>query len=52
MFSYLALSGALSGLRAEGAAPQPPANLLGDFGGGGLICAFGIVLALMERHTR
>ncbi|XP_042899564.1 alpha-methylacyl-CoA racemase isoform X3 [Parasteatoda tepidariorum] len=30
--------------------PQAPINLLGDFAGGGLICALGICLALLERH--
>lgn len=30
--------------------PLPPVNLLGDFAGGGLMCAFGIVLALFERN--
>eukprot|EP00511_Aplanochytrium_stocchinoi_P000042 CAMPEP_0204822056 /NCGR_PEP_ID=MMETSP1346-20131115/238_1 /ASSEMBLY_ACC=CAM_ASM_000771 /TAXON_ID=215587 /ORGANISM="Aplanochytrium stocchinoi, Strain GSBS06" /LENGTH=387 /DNA_ID=CAMNT_0051948071 /DNA_START=1643 /DNA_END=2803 /DNA_ORIENTATION=- len=49
--NYIALSGVLSALRSAGQKPQPPANLLGDFGGGGLICAFGILLALMERQN-
>lgn len=29
--------------------PTPPINLAADFGGGGLMCAFGILLALLER---
>jgi len=29
--------------------PTPPVNLAADFGGGGLMCAFGIVLALYNR---
>ncbi|GFV35501.1 alpha-methylacyl-CoA racemase [Trichonephila clavipes] len=33
-----------------GKKPQPPINLMGDFAGGGLICALGICLALLERH--
>mmetsp|Transcript_18015 Transcript_18015/g.23535 ORF Transcript_18015/g.23535 Transcript_18015/m.23535 type:complete len:272 (+) Transcript_18015:131-946(+) len=48
--NYIALSGILSTLRSQGQKPQPPVNLLGDFGGGGLICAFGILLALIERQ--
>lgn len=48
--NYIAQSGVLSALRREGEPPLPPANLLGDFGGGGLICAFGILLALIERQ--
>lgn len=37
-------------LKAEGGRPMPPVNALSDFGGGGLMCALGIVLALLERH--
>lgn len=47
--NYLALSGALSLCRRKGEKPLPPCNLLGDFAGGGLLCAFGILLALLER---
>lgn len=47
--NYLAVSGILSQLgRAEGP-PYAPANILADFAGGGLMCAFGILLALFER---
>ena len=49
--NYIALSGVLSALRKAGEKPMPPANLLGDFGGGGLLCAFGVLLALIERQT-
>jgi len=48
--NYIALSGALSLFRRKGERPVPPCNLLGDFAGGGLLCAFGIVLALFERE--
>lgn len=48
--NYIALSGALSLFRREGEKPLPPCNFLGDFAGGGLICALGILLALMERE--
>ena len=46
---YIALSGALSLFGRPGAKPLPPVNLLGDFAGGGMLCALGIVLALFER---
>lgn len=49
--NYIALSGALSLFRRKGEKPLPPCNLLGDFAGGGMLCAFGILLALVERHT-
>jgi alpha-methylacyl-CoA racemase len=47
--NYLAVSGILSRLGRPNERPQPPANLLGDFAGGGLMCAFGIVMALFAR---
>jgi len=47
--NYIALSGALSLFRRKGERPLPPCNILGDFAGGGMLCAFGILLALMER---
>ncbi|WP_028320074.1 CaiB/BaiF CoA transferase family protein [Desulfatiglans anilini] len=46
---YIAVSGALSLFRRKGEKPLPPCNLLGDFAGGGLLAAFGILLALIER---
>ncbi|QBR01133.1 CaiB/BaiF CoA transferase family protein [Paraburkholderia pallida] len=46
--NYLALSGVLSGIgRAEGA-PVPPLNLVGDYGGGGMLLALGVVAALLN----
>jgi alpha-methylacyl-CoA racemase len=48
--NYIALSGALSLFRRKGERPLPPCNLLGDFAGGGMLCAFGILLALIERQ--
>ncbi|XP_066255346.1 alpha-methylacyl-CoA racemase [Euwallacea similis] len=48
--NYLALSGLLSLLGRKGEKPMFPVNLLADFGGGGLMCALGIVLALLERE--
>ncbi len=47
--NYIALSGALSLFRRKGERPLPPANLLGDFAGGGMLCAMGILLSLFER---
>lgn len=47
--NYIALSGALSLFRRKGERPLPPCNLLGDFAGGGMLCAMGILLALIER---
>lgn len=47
--NYLALSGLLSLLGRKEDRPTPPINLLADFAGGGLMCAFGITLSLFER---
>jgi alpha-methylacyl-CoA racemase len=49
--NYIALSGALGATGRRGEAPVPPANFLGDFGGGGLLLAFGIVAALLECRS-
>lgn len=43
--------GLLSLLGRKGERPYPPINLLADFAGGGLLCALGIVMALLERQT-
>ncbi|RJR32488.1 MAG: CoA transferase [Desulfobacteraceae bacterium] len=48
--NYIALSGALSLFRRKGDRPLPPCNLLADFAGGGMLCALGILLALVERQ--
>ncbi len=47
---YIAVAGSLSLFRREGEPPLPPANVLGDFAGGGLLCALGILLALTARE--
>lgn len=47
--NYLALTGVLGALGPRSAPPPPPLNVVGDFGGGGLLLAFGIVSALLER---
>lgn len=44
--NYIALSGVLSTIGKAGEPPVPPVNYLGDFGGGGLLLAFGLVCAL------
>lgn len=48
--NYLALSGALSLIGDTDGPPLPPANLLADFAGGGLLLAFGVLAALYERR--
>jgi alpha-methylacyl-CoA racemase len=48
---YIARAGALHALGRAGGPPQFPANLLGDFGGGGMVMAYGICAALVERAT-
>ena len=49
---YLNLfSGILSLFGRKNEKPTAPVNLAADFGGGGLMCALGIVMALFERHT-
>ncbi len=47
--NYIAIAGVLSQIVAPGGGPVPPLNLVADFGGGGLLAAFGIVAALFER---
>jgi len=46
--NYIALSGALHAIGRAGERPVPPLNLVGDFGGGGMFLAYGIVCALLE----
>ncbi len=46
--NYVALSGVLSGIGRAGAAPMPPLNLVGDYGGGGMLLALGVVAALLN----
>jgi alpha-methylacyl-CoA racemase len=47
--NYISLAGPLAHIGRAGQLPTPPLNLLGDFGGGGLLLAFGIACALAER---
>lgn len=46
--NYIALSGALAAIGRPGSPPVPPLNLIGDFGGGGMLLALGLVSALLE----
>jgi alpha-methylacyl-CoA racemase len=47
--NYIALAGALEPIGRRGEKPLPPLNLVGDFGGGGMLLAYGIACALIER---
>ena len=47
---YIALSGALHAIGRAGDAPVPPLNLVGDFGGGGMLLAFGIACGIIEAR--
>ncbi len=47
--NYLAVSGVLSQLGRKDEPPYAPANIVADFAGGGLICTFGILAALISR---
>jgi alpha-methylacyl-CoA racemase len=48
--NYIALAGVLHAIGRKGEAPVPPLNLVGDFGGGGMLLAFGMVCALLARE--
>lgn len=48
--NYVALTGALAAFGTPGEPPPPPLNLVGDYGGGAMYLAFGIVAALFERE--
>lgn len=48
--NYIALAGALEPIGRAGQPPLPPLNLVGDFGGGGMFLAFGVVCALLEAQ--
>ena len=46
--NYIALAGALAHFGRAGGKPTPPINMVGDFGGGGMMLAFGMVNALLN----
>ena len=48
--NYIAIAGALASVRPVDGVPVPPLNLVGDYGGGSLFAAFGIMAALWERE--
>jgi len=48
--NYIALTGALHGIGHAGGKPVPPLNLVGDFGGGALYLAFGVVCGILEAR--
>uniref|UniRef100_A0A1L8DZL2 Putative l-carnitine dehydratase/alpha-methylacyl-coa racemase n=1 Tax=Nyssomyia neivai TaxID=330878 RepID=A0A1L8DZL2_9DIPT len=49
--NYMAISGILSFLGRKNEKPTAPLNLIADFAGGGLMCAFGILAALLARQN-
>src|SRR3954465_3437127 len=48
--NYIALAGVLHAFGRKGEAPLPPLNLVGDFGGGGMLLGFGVVCGLLEAQ--
>jgi alpha-methylacyl-CoA racemase len=48
---YIALSGALWSIGRSAEPPVPPLNLVGDFGGGGMMLAFGVLAAVVEARS-
>jgi alpha-methylacyl-CoA racemase len=49
--NYIALAGVLGAIGRAGETPVPPLNLVGDFGGGGMLLAFGIACGVIEART-
>ena len=49
--NYIALSGVLHGCGREGQPPTPPLNLVGDFGGGGMMLGFGLLAAIIHARA-
>jgi alpha-methylacyl-CoA racemase len=49
--NYIALAGALAHFGRAGGKPTPPINLVGDFGGGGMFMAFGVVCGILEARA-
>ena len=48
--NYIALAGVLNAFGRKGQAPVPPLNLVGDFGGGGMLLGFGIACGLLHAQ--
>jgi alpha-methylacyl-CoA racemase len=49
--NYIALAGALEPIGRRGGPPVPPLNLVGDFGGGGMLLAFGMVCGILNAQS-
>lgn len=49
--NYIAIAGVLHAIGRAGGAPVPPLNLIGDFGGGGMLLAFGIACGIIEARS-
>ncbi len=49
--NYISIGGALGAIGRPGERPQPPLNLVGDFGGGGMLLAFGLVCGILEARA-
>jgi alpha-methylacyl-CoA racemase len=49
--NYIALAGNLHTYGRAGGAPTPPANAVGDFGGGGMMLAFGMLAGILSART-
>ncbi|HEV2080524.1 MAG TPA: CaiB/BaiF CoA-transferase family protein [Allosphingosinicella sp.] len=49
--NYLALAGNLHGYGRAGGKPTPPANAVADFGGGGMLMAFGMLAGILSART-
>ncbi|MDD3445670.1 MAG: CaiB/BaiF CoA-transferase family protein [Zavarzinia sp.] len=49
--NYIAMSGALHMIGHAGGKPVPPVNLVGDFGGGAMFLAFGLLAAVIEARA-
>src|SRR5690606_32241665 len=49
--NYIALAGALEPIGRRGEAPVPPLNLVGDFGGGGMLLAYGLVCGILSARS-
>jgi len=49
--NYISINGVLEKIGRRGQKPTPPLNLVGDYGGGGMMLAFGVVCAMLEAQT-
>lgn len=49
--NYIALSGALHTFGRKGQKPTPPGNLIGDYGGGGMLLAFGMLAGILSARS-